>query len=102
NDSRQKIDDEDSDEYSDYEIVEPEEQGKAKKKMGFRYEMKRKLINYKNRREKREHDEADDAEHPSLSGQDHHVLERTVSDSATNLRRSTELGSSQIRRHSGR
>ncbi|KAF4758487.1 hypothetical protein FOZ63_001134 [Perkinsus olseni] len=65
--------------YSDYEIVEPEEQGKAKKKMGFRYEMKRKLINYKNRREKREHDEADDAEHPSLSGQDHHVLERTVS-----------------------
>ncbi|KAF4660375.1 hypothetical protein FOZ61_004055 [Perkinsus olseni] len=51
NDSRQKIDDEDSDEYSDYEILEPEEEGKAKKKMGFRYEMKRKLINYKNRRE---------------------------------------------------
>ncbi|KAF4681487.1 hypothetical protein FOZ63_011924, partial [Perkinsus olseni] len=92
---------------SDFEFLNPdEEEEKARKKMvhalptshtvpsGIRYEIKRKLINYKNkRRDTPKHDEPDDIG-------ERHLLERSVSVPATNLRRSTKLADSTIRRHS--
>ncbi|KAF4730242.1 hypothetical protein FOZ62_030899, partial [Perkinsus olseni] len=93
--SQQRLDRQESDESSDFEFLNPdEEEEKARKKMGIRYEIKRKLINYKNkRRDTPKHDEPDDIG-------ERHLLERSVSVPATNLRRSTKLADSTIRRHS--
>ncbi|KAF4706118.1 hypothetical protein FOZ63_014604, partial [Perkinsus olseni] len=92
--SQQRLDRQESDESSDFEFLDPEEEEKARRKMGIRYEIKRKLINYKNkRRDIPKHDAPDDIG-------ERHLLQRSVSVPATNLRRSTKVADSTIRRHS--